>query len=87
MTELITLTENVQQKNIEDKILGLAERLDFIDVQIIRKFYVTGKDFPHDTQPFCFPILYREMKVSNHLKIGIEAFIVLKVPLRLTEIT
>jgi hypothetical protein len=54
-------------------VLDLAEKLDFLDIQILRKFYVTGKEFPHDTQPFCFPILFREMKNSHHLKIGIEA--------------
>lgn len=52
---------------------GLAERLDFLDIQILRKFYMTGRDFPNDTQPYCFPILFREMRVSHHLKIGIEA--------------
>jgi hypothetical protein len=51
----------------------LAERLDFLDIQILRKFYVTGKEFPYDTEPFCFPILFREMKTNLHLKIGIEA--------------
>lgn len=54
-------------------VLDLAERLDFLDIQLLRKFYVTGKEFPHDTQPFCFPILFREMKNNHHLKIGIEA--------------
>jgi len=54
-------------------VLELAERLDFLDVQILRKFYMTGEEFPHDTQPFCFPMLFHEMKVSHHLKIGIEA--------------
>jgi hypothetical protein len=54
-------------------VLDLAERLDFLDIQLLRKFYVTGKEFPHDTQPFCFPILFREMKTNHHLKIGIEA--------------
>lgn len=53
--------------------LILAERLDFLDIQILRKFYMTGKNFPYDTQPYCFPILYKEMKTNNHLKIGIEA--------------
>jgi len=52
----------------------LAEKLDFLDVQILRKFYTTGRDFPFDTQPFCFPILYREMKDSHRLKICQEAF-------------
>jgi len=73
MNKLEHVLQNSEQENIESRVLELAERLDFIDVQILRKFYVTGKEFPEDTRPFCFPLLYREMKVSNHLKIGIEA--------------
>lgn len=56
-----------------DVITDFAERLDFLDVQILRKFYMTGKEFPQDTQPFCFPILFREMRLNHHLKIGVEA--------------
>lgn len=57
-----------------DKFVSrLAERLDFWDVQILRKFYMTGKDFPFDTQPYCFPILYKELKESHRLKVGVEA--------------
>ena len=59
--------------DFEGSVSLLAERLDFWDVQILRKFYITGKDFPFDTQPYCFPILYREMKETNRLKIGTEA--------------
>lgn len=63
------------EKNIEtkDDILNLIEHLDFIDIQILRRFYMTGKDFPNDTQPFCFPLLYSELKNTYHFKIGIEA--------------
>ncbi|MFB0544222.1 MAG: hypothetical protein ACETVN_00785 [Asgard group archaeon] len=56
-----------------DECIQFAERLDFIDIQLLRKFYMTGKEFPNDTQPFCFPLLYKEMKTNHHLKIGIEA--------------
>jgi hypothetical protein len=42
-------------------------------VQILRKFYATGKEFPFDTQPYCFPILYKEMKEVHRIKIGLEA--------------
>jgi len=69
--QLLEIRENIQEKL--DACLILAERLDFIDIQLLRKFYMTGKDFPNDTQPFCFPLLYKEMKTSHHLKIGIEA--------------
>lgn len=34
---------------------------------------MTGKEFPNDTQPYCFPLLYREMKTNHRLKIGMEA--------------
>lgn len=61
------------QVSEEKNIIELAEILDFIDIQILRKFYNTGKDFPFDTQPYCFPLLYKEMKESQHLKIGMEA--------------
>jgi hypothetical protein len=54
-------------------VTTLAEKLDFLDIQLLRKFYTTDKGFPYDTQPYCFPILYKEMKTSHHLKIGMEA--------------
>jgi hypothetical protein len=66
--------EQVMKSDFEQVTMLLAEKLDFLDVQILRKFYMTGKDFPFDTQPFCFPILYREMKDSHRLKICQEAF-------------
>jgi hypothetical protein len=62
------------EKNIKDlDVSHLVERLDFLDIQILRKFYMTGKEFPSDSQPYCFPILFKEMKTNHHLKIGIEA--------------
>jgi hypothetical protein len=61
------------EKDVDFVINDLVERLDFLDIQILRKFYTTGKDFPLDTQPYCFPILYKEMKEVHHLKIGLEA--------------
>ncbi|MEM5790571.1 MAG: hypothetical protein QXP77_00760 [Candidatus Aenigmatarchaeota archaeon] len=69
----ISANENIEKNDVIEKINGLAERLDFIDIQILRKFYMTGREFPNDTQPYCFPLLYKEMKVNNKLKIGIEA--------------
>ncbi len=65
----------VQERTEErvDNIIILAERLDFFDIQLLRKFYITGKDFPYDTQPYCFPILFLEMKVNNKISIGQEA--------------
>ena len=62
----------VLKEDFERSVVLIAERLDFLDVQILRKFYMTGKDFPFDTQPYCFPILYREMKETHRIKIGVE---------------
>jgi hypothetical protein len=60
-------------KTVFDSISMLADKLDFIDVQLLRKFYMTGRDFPADTQPYCFPVLYKVMKDTHQLKIGLEA--------------
>lgn len=67
--------ENIEmlKEDFEKSVSLLAERLDFWDAQILRKFYMTGKEFPFDTQPYCFPILYRELKESHRLKVGSEA--------------
>lgn len=71
---------NVKLENVErvfekeiDKIEDLVERLDFLDVIILKKFYLTGKEFPSDTEPYCFPILFYEMKKKHKMKIGREA--------------
>ncbi len=56
-----------------DDVIFLAERMDFLDVQLLRKFYSTGKGFPNDTQPYCFPVLFMEMKVSHKMQLGLEA--------------
>ena len=60
-------------QNSADVVIDLAQKLDFLDIQLLRKFYATGKNFPFDTQPYCFPILFKEMKESKQLNIGIEA--------------
>ena len=73
-------TTPIQQKTFlegrgrgEDLVLSLAERLDFVNIQILRKFYATGEDFPNDTRPHVFSLLYMEMKDSQKIRIGIEA--------------
>lgn len=68
-----SLDKSIETKDLETVLLEFVERLDFLDVQLLRKFYSTGKDFPFDTQPHCFPILYKEMCDNNHLQIGPEA--------------
>jgi len=57
----------------DQELLNLIDRLDLIDIIALKKFYATGRQFPFDTQPYCFPILFKEMKENNNLKIGTEA--------------
>jgi len=73
MNSTETLINISLEKDIDEVVAELVDRLDFLDVQILRKFYSTGKPFPSDTQPYCFPMLYKEMKDVHHLKIGLEA--------------
>lgn len=79
------MTENIlfEPSNIElgdnvninfERAIELAERLDFFDIQILRKFYLNGKEYPFDSQPHCLPILYRDMKLTHQIKVGLNAF-------------
>lgn len=72
MNTLENLITNKIEESFETTLLQLAEKMDITDIQILRKFYTTGKEFPFDTQPYCFPILFKEMKETNNLKIGLE---------------
>lgn len=58
---------------LQDKVLSFAEKLDFVNIQILRKFYATGESFPNDTQPHVFSMLYMEMKNTQKIQIGLEA--------------
>jgi len=60
-------------QQVIDKILNFAETLDFINIQILRKFYATGLAFPNDTQPHVFSLLYMDMKNVHRIPIGMEA--------------
>ena len=60
-------------QQVADKILNFAETLDFINIQILRKFYATGLAFPNDTQPHVFSLLYMDMKDVHKISIGMEA--------------
>lgn len=68
----IVLENEVAQAEVQ-KVGFFAEKLDFLDIQILRKFYATGRGFPNDCQPYCFPVLYQELKVSRQIKFGLEA--------------
>jgi len=66
-------SEEISGQTSDREMFALIDRLDLIDVIVLKKFYATGKNFPFDTQPYCFPILYKEMKENNNLKICMEA--------------
>lgn len=67
------LQESTSQVESDQQLMNLIDRLDLTDVIVLKKFYATGRQFPFDTQPYCFPILFKEMKENNNLKIGLEA--------------
>lgn len=58
----------------QDFVFALAEKIDFINIQILRKFYATGLPFPNDTQPHVFSMLYMDMRSTARITIGLEAF-------------
>lgn len=66
-----SMATEISQK---DPIISLAEGLDFLNIQILRKFYATGQAFPNDTQPHVFSVLFMEMKMASKIQIGLEAF-------------
>ncbi|MBU5682718.1 MAG: hypothetical protein QXW04_01675 [Candidatus Aenigmatarchaeota archaeon] len=53
-------------------IRQILERIDFIDVLILKKFYLTGKEFPGDTQPYCLPFLHSELKIQHQISLTLE---------------
>ena len=71
-TEFQQMQERTDEQNGR-QLMNLIDRLDLVDIIVLKKFYATGRQFPFDTQPFCFPILFKEMKENNNLKIGTEA--------------
>ncbi|MFH0711286.1 MAG: hypothetical protein V1944_01790 [Candidatus Aenigmatarchaeota archaeon] len=73
MTRLDSLINISVEQDIEKTVNDFAERLDFLDIQLLRKFYVTNSPFPYDTQPYCFPLLFKEMREVHKIKIGTEA--------------
>lgn len=70
--ESLVLEAPSEEVVVIDEVSQLAEKLDFLDIQVLRKFYITGKRFPFDTQPHCFPILYQEMKTNQKIRVGLE---------------
>ena len=59
-------------RDVYEEIDRFAEKLDFLDIQLLRKFYLTNKPFPNDTKVWCFPLLYQEMKTTHRLKLSLE---------------
>lgn len=57
----------------EINLIEVVERLDKIDILILRKFYFTNKEFPNDMQVYCFPILIKELKEIHNIKLTTDA--------------
>lgn len=73
MTRLDSVINISVEQDIQKTVSEFAEKLDFLDIQLLRKFYVTNSPFPYDTQPYCFPLLFKEMREVHKIKIGSEA--------------
>lgn len=73
MTRLDSVINISIEQDIQKTVSEFAEKLDFLDIQLLRKFYVTNSPFPYDTQPYCFPLLFKEMREVHKIKIGSEA--------------
>lgn len=73
ISEEVDESFDLKNQSQDKEVLNLIDRLDLIDIIVLKKFYATGRKFPFDTQPYCFPILFKEMKENNNLKIGTEA--------------
>jgi len=43
---------------------SLLDKLDLIDLSILKRFYMSGKE-PFDTKPYCLPILFADMKAKG----------------------
>ena len=65
--------ETIKEKKDEIFLNKIVERLDFYDILILKKFYLTEKKFPNDVQAYCFPILYKELQTQNSFKLTQEA--------------
>ena len=78
MTDLISMATEavigVTSSSDYENALALAEKLDFLDIQLLRKFYMSGKERPFDIQSYCLPILFNEMKITHKMKIKLNAF-------------
>ena len=61
------------QKEKELDLVGLVERLDKLDVLILKKFYVTNEEFPSDIKLYAFPILFKELKEIHNIKLTEDA--------------
>ncbi len=74
MNELINRIDTTiwEEKTDVLKISTIIDKLDLLDLSILRKFYVAGKE-PFDIKPYCLPVLYSEMK-KNGLKICRRSF-------------
>jgi len=72
--ETNNISSVLQKSVLEDSVVSFANKLDFVNIQILREFYATGQSFPNDTMPHVFSMLYMEMRGSQRITVGLEAF-------------
>lgn len=60
------LAEKVNASEVFSAFMSssLLDKLDLIDLSILKRFYMAGKE-PFDTKPYCLPILFTEMKMNG----------------------
>ncbi|MCS7123223.1 MAG: hypothetical protein RMJ17_01445 [Candidatus Aenigmarchaeota archaeon] len=54
-------------------LINLIERMDKIDIILLKKFYFTSKDFPNDMQVYAFPILIKELREVHKVSLTDDA--------------
>jgi len=51
----------------------IIERIDFIDIIVLKKFYFTEKGFPNDMEVYCLPVLVKELKNVHNINLTKDA--------------
>lgn len=71
----IVAQEKIFLPSVEEVMALFSKiRIDIVDINILRAFYLTGKQPPLDTVPWCFPILYKGFKEKNITQAGSHGF-------------
>lgn len=65
------LQEEIFLPSVEEVLVLFSKiRVDLVDINVLRAFYMTNKQHPYDTAPWCFPILFKGFKEKNITRTG-----------------